>query len=107
MDFELADHFLRGIYSLGRIALRVTGCDLDLAAFDATCGIDRLGCIAHAAVEADGGRGARSGQRGEPADPNRLGLSDSRARKRERGCRGTCRGTDCKFTTCSFHDFLP
>ena len=25
MDFELADHFLRGIYSLGRIALRVTG----------------------------------------------------------------------------------
>ena len=107
MDFELADHFLRGIYSLGRIALRVTGDDLDFAALDAACGIDRLGCIAHAAVEADGGRGARSGQRGEPTDPDRLGLSDGRTRERERGCRGTCRGTDCEFTARGFHDFLP
>ena len=42
MDLGLADQFLRGVHRLGRIALGVARDDLDLAALDAACGIDRI-----------------------------------------------------------------
>ena len=70
------DHLLRGVHGLGRIALGVAGDDLDLAALDAAGGVDGLGREQDAAVEADGRGGARAGQGGEPADPDRLALGD-------------------------------
>ena len=41
--FSGRDHLLGGIDGLGRIALRVAGDDLDLAALHAAGGVDRFG----------------------------------------------------------------
>ena len=74
MHLLAADHVLRGVDRLGRIALRVARDDLDLAALHAAGGVDLLSGEFHAAVEADGRRRTRAGQGGEPADQNRVAV---------------------------------
>jgi hypothetical protein len=107
VDLGLANQLLCRVDRLGRVALGVAGDDLDLAALDATCGIDRFGGVDDATVETDAGRRAWAGERGQPADADRFCLCNRRTGEPERRYADGSRRAECEVTSIDAHVILP
>src|SRR3954464_8652682 len=76
-DLCAARELGRAIHRLGRIALRITCDQLELAAIDATGLINFFNSELRAAIDADAGGLLRAGKRGQVSDRDRGFLSDS------------------------------
>jgi len=79
VSLDLADHFLGRIHRFRRIALGIPVMISSLRPFTPPAALIAAVANTHAAIEPDGGRRTRSGQRREPADPDRFDLRNRRA----------------------------